>query len=177
MEEPSIEALKRDDALRLATLLVDAPNVVPLSVAESEVERELRRRCAEFWLGTWHGRAKPFTARNGEKREADRMVPKQLRLFDSTISSKEGVFHYMAHNNRRMRELPRHLALSGMKTELQEELSTPATIDFYVHGDSPDSGELRSLFDILGGLDFSTGMYADVITRYDTQLQRDTSVR
>eukprot|EP00047_Mylnosiga_fluctuans_P019195 m.80006 g.80006 ORF g.80006 m.80006 type:complete len:2206 (-) comp8022_c1_seq1:60-6677(-) len=164
-ELPSMASMKADDALRLATLLVDPPEALETKVAESAVEREMRKRCAEFWLGQWHAKPKPYTSPKGEKREADRAVPQQPALLDriTTVGTKNLNF---AHPNiRRMRELPRHLALGGLKEQLAAELCSGPVLDFHIAPASEDPGELRTLFDVIGGMPAALRFFQQAITK------------
>lgn len=169
-----MEELKKDDALRLATLLVEAAAAPRLTPAASEVEREMRKRCAEFWLGTWHGAAKPYVTRGGERRQADRLVPRQPLLLGNGVVERDGSLFYLQPNVRRIRELPRQLALAGLTDALAAELATPAVLNFHIDPQHRDCGELATCFDVLGGVEaVAADLFAQALSRLDAAVQKD----
>ena len=57
---------------------------------------------SEYFLGVWsHGKKKPFTSKNGENDEKDRLLSSQPNTF-SNIESAESIFNY-----RKLSELPK----------------------------------------------------------------------
>lgn len=158
--EPTAATMKADEAVRLAALLLEAPTDPVYSIAESPIEREMHKRCAEYWMGKWHGRVKPYTTSKGVAGEADRAVPLNPILLSSAIVNE----HYASINPRRCRELPRHMALAGMTAELAAELAEPGVVDFYVAPDREDTGEVRALFGVLGGMPAAAKIYLDALT-------------
>lgn len=161
VEEPTMEAMKADEALRLSTLLVDKaaePSLVPCT---SPTETDMRQRCADYWMGTWAGKVKPFMNK-AMAREADRLVPANEPLLSDKVVVDE-MAHYTDFNVRRMRELPRQLCLGGRLDRLRDELCSPATLDFFSTPVYRDHGELRVLFEALGGLNEAAAAYTVVV--------------
>jgi hypothetical protein len=158
-DEPSLETLKADEAMRLAALLLEAPSDPVYTVAPSPIAREMHKRSAEFWQGKWHARAKPYTTAKGVSSEADRAVPLNAVLADPTIINE----HFAFPNTRRCRELPRHLALAGLTEDLSQELVNAAVLDFFVAPSRENAGEVRALFGVLGGMNAAAKTYTEAL--------------
>ena len=166
IEEPSMETMKADEAVRLAALLVEAPNEVVPRAADSPVEREMRKRCAEYWMGTWYCKAKPYTDPKGVPKTADRLVPQNAALLNDDVVKD----HYANFHDRRLRELLRHLCYAGLNDDLRRELCAAPTINYYTTAASRDDGELRSMFSPVGGLDGAVEAFLQTITPLRSKL-------
>ena len=86
-------------------------------LTDSVLKKKIHVHLADYFLGTWSGRAKPYedcvvpsNAGNGIK-QADRLVPSQPMAFYSDNGS-------IRYNKRKYDQVPRHLLLSGRLDEL-----------------------------------------------------------
>ncbi len=77
---------------------------------QADVAVKLHETLADYFVGKWSGGVcKPFTDKQGERNEKDRLVPSMPNIFPKQQEQQENE----VYNYRKLSELPRHLLKSG----------------------------------------------------------------
>ena len=83
-----------------------------------DIATKIHETLADYFLGKWSGGVqKPFTSKQGESSEKDRLVPAQPNIFPKQGDRTNDVYNY-----RKLNELPRHLLETGNLASLKDNV-------------------------------------------------------
>eukprot|EP00794_Sanderia_malayensis_P011746 gene11746-12966_t len=95
---------------------------------DGSMAKRLHETLSEYFLGTWSdGVRKPFTSKQGDHGEKDRLVPSQPNVFAKRIKKygdedDDNLDKDVVYNYRKLSELPRHLIRAGKLETLKNDL-------------------------------------------------------
>ena len=83
-----------------------------------EIATKIHETMADYFLGKWSGGVqKPFTSKQGDSSEKDRLVPAHPNIFPTQGDQMNNVYNY-----RKLSELPRHLIKCGNLQALKDQV-------------------------------------------------------
>eukprot|EP00049_Salpingoeca_infusionum_P015661 m.306518 g.306518 ORF g.306518 m.306518 type:complete len:2218 (-) comp15923_c1_seq2:58-6711(-) len=158
---------KATSAPKPRTLATDASKIIiAMDDKDEKIVAETNKailpfhiQLVEYFSGQWHNTSKPYKAKDGTEKTADRLVPPMPNLIKPGTTFPSPHFRYP--NSRKLTELPFHLTKANRKESLLKLLSNPEVLDFFVvvsstetsvQTERPDlSFEMSSYCHVVGG--------------------------